>query len=41
MIQTAFWYLHTDQFRYDQFGADTPRRHAPARVSSPGSPRPT
>ena len=23
MIQTAFWYLHTDQFRYDQFGADT------------------
>ncbi len=23
MVQTAFWYLHTDQFRYDQFGADT------------------
>src|SRR3990170_4619840 len=23
MIQTAFWYLHTNQFRYDQFGADT------------------
>ncbi|PPK66636.1 respiratory nitrate reductase alpha subunit [Actinokineospora auranticolor] len=23
MIQTAFWYLHTDQFRYDPFGADT------------------
>ena len=23
MIQTAFWYLHTDQFRYDRFGADT------------------
>ncbi len=23
MIQTAFWYLHTDQFRYDHFGADT------------------
>ncbi|WP_350275770.1 nitrate reductase subunit alpha [Kribbella sp. HUAS MG21] len=22
MIQTAYWYLHTDQFRYDQFGAD-------------------
>ncbi|GAA3861420.1 nitrate reductase subunit alpha [Saccharothrix violaceirubra] len=21
MIQTAFWYLHTDQFRYDRFGA--------------------
>lgn len=23
MIQTAYWYLHADQFRYDQFGADT------------------
>jgi len=23
MIQTAFWYLHTNQFRYDPFGADT------------------
>ena len=23
MIQTAYWYLHTDQFRYDQFSADT------------------
>jgi nitrate reductase alpha subunit len=23
MIQTAYWYLHTDQFRYDGFGADT------------------
>jgi nitrate reductase alpha subunit len=23
MIQTAYWYLHTDQFRYDHFGADT------------------
>ncbi len=22
MIQTAYWYLHTDQFRYDPFGAD-------------------
>ena len=22
MIQTAYWYLHTDQFRYDHFGAD-------------------
>ena len=22
-IQTAYWYLHTDQFRYDAFGADT------------------
>lgn len=23
MIQTAFWYVHGDQFRYDHFGADT------------------
>jgi len=23
MIQAAYWYLHTDQFRYDQFSADT------------------
>ncbi|MFD7654477.1 nitrate reductase subunit alpha [Actinosynnema sp. NPDC059797] len=23
MIQTAYWYLHTDQFRYDRFDADT------------------
>src|SRR5690606_27000563 len=23
MIQTAFWYLHSNQFRYDQFSADT------------------
>jgi nitrate reductase alpha subunit len=23
MIQTAFWYLHSDQYRYDHFGADT------------------
>jgi nitrate reductase alpha subunit len=23
MIQAAYWYLHSDQFRYDQFGADT------------------
>ncbi|MBX9244363.1 nitrate reductase subunit alpha [Actinotalea ferrariae] len=23
MIQTAYWYLHTNQFRYDAFGADT------------------
>jgi nitrate reductase alpha subunit len=29
MIQTAYWYLHTDQFRYDQFGAD-------ALAGSPG-----
>jgi len=31
MIQTAYWYLHTDQFRYDQFGADTLSavRHGP------------
>jgi nitrate reductase alpha subunit len=23
MIHTAYWYLHTDQFRYDTFAADT------------------
>ncbi|GAA2805685.1 nitrate reductase subunit alpha [Kribbella solani] len=23
MIQTAYWYLHTDQFRYDHFTTDT------------------
>lgn len=23
MIQTAYWYLHSGQYRYDQFGADT------------------
>ncbi|HET7195590.1 MAG TPA: nitrate reductase subunit alpha [Nocardioides sp.] len=23
MIQAAYWYLHTDQWRYDQFSADT------------------
>ncbi|MFF4661215.1 nitrate reductase subunit alpha [Streptomyces sp. NPDC001381] len=23
MIQTAYWYLHADQFRYDPFSADT------------------
>ncbi len=23
MIQTAYWYLHSDQFRYDHFAADT------------------
>ena len=27
MIQTAYWYLHTDQCRYDHFGADTLVRH--------------
>ena len=23
MTQTTYWYMHTDQWRYDQFGADT------------------
>lgn len=23
MIQTAYWYLHTDQFHYDHYGADS------------------
>jgi nitrate reductase alpha subunit len=30
MIQTAFWYLHSDQYRYDQFGADTLAAHTGA-----------
>ncbi|MER5506636.1 nitrate reductase subunit alpha [Streptomyces sp. NPDC002766] len=29
MIQTAYWYLHADQFRYDPFSADT--------LAAPGS----
>lgn len=44
MIQTAYWYLHTNQFRYDAFGADTlsaatpgpgRSRARPPRTSSP------
>ncbi|MFC9970361.1 nitrate reductase subunit alpha [Spirillospora sp. NPDC127200] len=31
MIQTAYWYLHTDQFRYDRFGADTLAAARPGR----------
>jgi nitrate reductase alpha subunit len=27
MIQTAYWYLHADQYRYDQFSADTLSAH--------------
>ncbi|MBF6349532.1 nitrate reductase subunit alpha [Nocardia flavorosea] len=34
MIQTAYWYLHTDQFRYDWFGADTlSAAHGDGRLS--------
>ena len=33
MIQTAYWYLHTDQFRYDPFGADTLAAGRPAAGS--------
>ena len=29
MIQTAYWYLNTDQFRYDPFSADTLAAAAP------------
>src|SRR5680860_710483 len=29
MIQTAYWYLHSNQFRYDHFGADTLVQAAP------------
>ncbi|WP_142214831.1 nitrate reductase subunit alpha [Streptomyces sp. SLBN-118] len=32
MIQTAYWYLHGDQFRYDPFSADT------LAAAGPGSP---
>ncbi|NBM18844.1 nitrate reductase subunit alpha [Streptomyces sp. GC420] len=32
MIQTAYWYLHSDQFRYDLFSADT--------LSAPGATSP-
>lgn len=31
MVQTAYWYLNTDQFRYDAFGADTLAAHVPGR----------
>ena len=39
MIQTAYWYLHTDQFRYDTFGADTlasarPGGRSPGRTTA-------
>ena len=37
MIQTAYWYLHTDQFRYDSFGADT-LAAGTAGGASPGRP---
>ncbi|WP_280457189.1 nitrate reductase subunit alpha [Nocardia carnea] len=34
MIQTAYWYLHSDQFRYDWFGADTlSAAHGDGRLS--------
>jgi nitrate reductase / nitrite oxidoreductase, alpha subunit len=29
MIQTAYWYLHSNQFRYDHFGSDTLVQAAP------------
>ena len=35
MIQTAYWYLHTDQCRYDHVRRRHARRDAPARASSP------
>ena len=37
MIHTAYWYLHTDQYRYDTFGADD--LAAPAPGASPGGRR--
>ena len=36
MIQTAYWYLHTDQFRYDAFGADTLAAASPGPGAGPG-----
>ena len=36
MIQTAYWYLHTDQFRYDHFGADTLSATTGERPASAG-----
>jgi nitrate reductase alpha subunit len=35
MIQTAYWYLHTDQFRYDPFGADTLSSAASGKAGGP------
>ncbi len=37
MIQTAYWYLHTDQFRYDHFGADTLSASHGARPGQDGA----
>ncbi|TVT51508.1 nitrate reductase subunit alpha, partial [Amycolatopsis rhizosphaerae] len=33
MIQTAYWYLHADQFRYDQFGADALAAGEPGQLT--------
>lgn len=36
MVQTAYWYLHTDQFRYDSFTVDaltTTRSHGPGALA--------
>ena len=41
MIQTAYWYLHTDQFRYDHFGADTLVRHHRQGPAGRARPPPT
>ena len=41
MIQTAYWYLHTDQFRYDQFGADTLSATTGKRPARRARPPPT
>jgi nitrate reductase alpha subunit len=36
MIQTAYWYLHTDQFRYDHVGADALASASPGRGAFAG-----
>ncbi len=41
MIQTAYWYLHSDQFRYDHFGADTLSAQYGARGNGPFAGRTT
>ena len=45
MNQTAYWYVHTDQYRYDPFTADDlgprhgrVRRHERRRTCSPSRP---
>jgi len=36
MVQTAYWYLHTDQFRYDHVGADALASASPGKGAFAG-----